>query len=158
MIPAKYLLSIGLLLVTAAAVAWSWRRPATAPCRDFAQATVLVGEKTMPVALAATASERARGLSGCAQLPPLSGMYFTFGEPRQAEFWMKDMLIPIDIVWILDGKVIGVERNVPPPRAEESDHTLPRYRAPGLINAVLELPAGQADHRTIDVGTPILLQ
>jgi uncharacterized membrane protein (UPF0127 family) len=160
----------GAAIIAALAIA-TWRRPAPTTvadekivsflCPDFTQAFLRVGGETLSVAIAATAEERAKGLSGCNNVPAGSGMYFTFAEPVEAKFWMKGMFIPIDIVWIRDGRVLGVNKNVPAPPAAgpgSRDDELPLYTAPGLIDAVLELPAGEADRLRISVDTPVSLQ
>ena len=126
-------------------------------CRDFDQATLLVNNTPLSVALAATDAERSRGLSGCTNLPAGQGMYFVFDELKSATFWMKGMLIPLDIIWIADGTVVGLEESVPPP-ADLTQADLPRYPAPQPVDAVLELSAGQAKRLGIDAGTSILLQ
>jgi uncharacterized membrane protein (UPF0127 family) len=85
-------------------------------------------------------------------------MYFIFENAKEADFWMKNMLIPIDIVWVADQKVIGIDQGIPPPAAGQSDEELPLYHSPGAIDAVLEVAAGEADRLSIDIGTSILLQ
>src|SRR3989344_4302445 len=51
-------------------------------------------------------AERAQGLSGRKSLAENEGMLFVFGgKDVKPAFWMKDMLMPIDIIWINDRKV-----------------------------------------------------
>ena len=69
---------------------------------------------------------------------------------------MKDMLIPIDIIWIADGAVVGIERNVPPP-VDSNQSDLPLYAPPQPIDAVLELPAGAAKQFNISIGSRVEL-
>ena len=64
------------------------------------------------------------------------------------------MIIPIDIIWISDNKVIGIEYNVPPP----NDDTLIKYHAPRAVDAVLELGAGHAAQLQITKNTTIQVQ
>ena len=83
-------------------------------------------------------------------------MLFLFKEPfRERTFWMKEMLIAIDIVWIGgDGRVLGVEESVLPP--SEIQGELPFYRSPGPVRAVLEVPAFRARSLGIEAGTPLV--
>jgi uncharacterized membrane protein (UPF0127 family) len=130
-------------------------------CRDFSQALLEVGEKTVTVALATTPAERARGLAGCTEIPAASGMYFVFAQAKETTFWMKDMLIPLDIVWLADQAVIGIEKNVPPPAQPDGgprEDELPQYHSPGAVDAVLELSAGEAERLHIDASMPVLLK
>jgi len=125
-------------------------------CRDFEQAELQINGQPLSVALATTTAEKARGLSGCASVPEKSGMYFVYDTPRQVQFWMKDMLIPLDIIWIADGTVIGIEAGVPP--ADPADTDPPRYQPSEAITGVLEVPAGQAEALGIRIGSTATIQ
>ena len=82
---------------------------------------------------------RSRGLSGFAGLKEGEAMLFVFDAPEKYGFWMKDMLFPIDIVWLDEGKrVVHVESNVLP----ETYPSIFFPESPALY--VLELPAGIA--------------
>lgn len=62
-----------------------------------------------------TPEAMAKGLSGRTSLPQDQGMLFTYSQPGEYCFWMKDMQFPIDIIWVdADKKVINVHENVPP--------------------------------------------
>ena len=69
----------------------------------------------MTVELARTDDERARGLMYRRELAPEAGMLFLFSESEQRAFWMKNTLIPLDMLFIDDGgRVVGlVERAEP---------------------------------------------
>ena len=70
--------------------------------------------------------------------------------------FVKNMIIAIDIVWISNGQVVGVNANVPPPEdLSTSDIDLPQYASPTEVDAVLELAAGQAEALKIDTGSEI---
>src|SRR5579885_983698 len=94
--------------------------------------------------IADTPQQRARGLMFRDALPKDRGMLFTFAEPQQWSFWMKNTRIPLDIIW-LDGKkrVVHVERNVP--TCSRSDDGCPQYQPNDNALYVLELAAGMAD-------------
>ncbi|MEK7516788.1 MAG: DUF192 domain-containing protein [Patescibacteria group bacterium] len=102
--------------------------------------------------LADRPQEWMRGLSGRDILPEGRGMLFRFSRAEVRTFWMKDMRFPIDIIWIRDGVVIGIDANVPAPAAGES----PTQRtSPEPVDAVLEVPAGFAAEAGIIIGASI---
>lgn len=112
-------------------------------CQNFNQAYLKTPNQKIRLALAQTAMEQERGLGGCRAVPPNAGMYFPFPARSTPVFWMKDMLIPIDIVWLSQNKVVAVYASLPPP-ADPTSTDLKRYQAPQPIDAVLEVGAGQA--------------
>lgn len=104
----------------------------------------------MQIEIVATLEARTQGLSGRAEVPSGYGMLFVFDMPDRYGFWMKDMLVPIDIVWIKDsGEVVGVDAGVQP-------ETFPTVFYPAKpVRYVLEMKAGEAAHRGISVGSLI---
>jgi len=74
---------------------------------------ILIGDKAYKVKEAKTQEERAKGLSGIKSLPKDEGMLFYLDNPNPS-FWMKDTLIPLDIVFInSDNEVISVASGKP---------------------------------------------
>lgn len=102
--------------------------------------------------LADTPAEREQGLSGRTEIPEDYGMLFVFEEKGLPGFWMKDMLVPIDIIWLADdGTILGIERSVSP-------STYPAvFYAPEPVQLVLETRAGHAREAGWDTGTRISL-
>ena len=95
------------------------------------------------VQVARTEPQRERGLMGVRKLAPHTGMIFVFESDAPIEFWMKDTLIPLDMVFIgADGVVRQVFANVPVVPADTPDSRIPRRD--GVAKYVLELPAGEA--------------
>lgn len=123
-------------------------------CRDFSESIVHVNEHTFNVSVADTGQEKQIGLAGCAQLPEKSGMYFPYDTPQRPTFWMKGMLIPIDILWVADGRIVGIERDVPPPTDFKTE-LLPTYRPDVEVTGVLELEAGSAEKYGLIPGSPV---
>jgi uncharacterized protein len=68
---------------------------------------------TIVAKVAATPQARAEGLMGIKSLPANRGMLFLFREPVRVSFYMKDTLIPLDIAFIGQGKVLQIESMVP---------------------------------------------
>ena len=75
---------------------------------------ITIGNKSYQVSLAETEEEQMKGLQGVHTLPEDEGVLFVFEESGDVGFWMKDTLIPLDIIYINDDdEVIAVEQGVP---------------------------------------------
>ena len=125
-------------------------------CLDFNQAELNFNGQSVSVAVARNSAERKQGLAGCSVVPENVGLYFPYETAQPATFWMKGMLIPIDIIWIANGKVIGIEHNVPPPKNLVDTSNLPQYHSPEPVDAVLEMAAGNAKALGISKNTDIV--
>ncbi len=106
---------------------------------------------TFQIELADTAEEKRVGLSNHTVLPEGHGMLFKFESKVIPGFWMKDMQFPIDIVWIEDHMVVGIESNIPLPTSTN----LSIYRPGKAINWALELNAGEAQAKGIRTGSSV---
>lgn len=126
----------------------------TPNCPDFTESRLTVNNHKISIGIADEQPEQTKGLSGCEKMPQNSGLYFPYPEEQTPGFWMKDMLIPIDIVWIARGEVVGVEENVQP-QPNIPDNQLRLYYPSQPITAVLELPAGKAANLGIASGAKI---
>lgn len=96
--------------------------------------------REIPVEIADSAAEQEKGLGGRDRLAWGSGMYFPYARPRFVAFWMKDMRFAIDIVYLLEGRIVEIHPQVPFERSGNG----PTIRSRSLVDAVLEVPAGQA--------------
>ena len=75
---------------------------------------ITIGNKSYQVSLAETEEEQMKGLQGVHTLPEDEGVLFVFEEPGEVGFWMKDTLIPLDIIYINDDdEVVAVEQGNP---------------------------------------------
>ncbi|PIS40466.1 MAG: hypothetical protein COT26_03020 [Candidatus Kerfeldbacteria bacterium CG08_land_8_20_14_0_20_43_14] len=84
---------------------------------------------------------KAKGLSNRKKLPREKGMLFVFDKPGIYEFWMKDMLVPLDIVWINGSKIVDISRSVSPPAKNAEP---PKVQPKSPVQYVLEVYAGAA--------------
>jgi uncharacterized membrane protein (UPF0127 family) len=99
--------------------------------------------------LATTEAERERGLMKRTSLGELDGMLFVFDAPGLHAFWMKDTLIPLDMLWLDgNGKVVSVAESVPPCKTPQCPTYPPRAEA----SYVLEVNAGFAKKHSVRVG------
>lgn len=109
-----------------------------------------IGSFEVEVEVASTPPEKSRGLSGRESLPIGRGMLFVFEGPRRYSFWMKDMLFPIDIIWIGENKeIVDITYDARP--ESYPLHFQPRYPA----QYVLEVKSGWAQSRGIQVGDDV---
>lgn len=73
-----------------------------------------IGGKQYKVELAETEAEKEEGLQGIKNLPNDQGMLFVYDKPQTVGFWMKDTLIPLDIIFIdEDQEVISIYQGKP---------------------------------------------
>ena len=121
------------------------------------KSTVTIGTAVYTVEIADDKLTRAKGLSGQLGLPDDHGMLFIFDNPAIQTFWMKDMLFPIDIVWISDTCLVaGITPNIPIPLESTAINELPRYQSGSPVKYVLEIAQGQAKVWDIKIGDPVL--
>ena len=93
------------------------------------------------VAIAQTTEELTTGLSGLESLPDDQGMLFVFNEPVIPIFWMKGMNFPLDVLWVRDGRVVGILENIQH-EPGVPDNQLTQYKPSAAIDMVLEVNAG----------------
>ncbi len=102
--------------------------------------------------VADTPQKRAQGLSGKTSLDAQSGLLFILNAPEYAGIWMKDMLFPIDIIWIGENmKIVGIEKNATP-------ESFPKIFTPTEKSLyVLEINAGSAQKNNIKVDDTVVI-
>lgn len=108
------------------------------------------GQQRFSVEVADDGAERAKGLMFRESMPASSGMLFVYEAPQRASFWMKNTLIPLDIIFIQpDGKVLSIARNARP-------HDLTPLASGGMVLGVLEIAGGRAAQLGILPGDRVL--
>lgn len=118
--------------------------------------TITVGSKTINIEVVDTPDKRAQGLSGRTELATGTGMLFVFDKKDLTpSFWMKDMKMSIDIIWINDGKIVKIDKSVPKPEPGTPDNKLPTYSPGQPIDYVLEVSSGYSDANNISVGNSV---
>jgi uncharacterized membrane protein (UPF0127 family) len=103
--------------------------------------------KTVEVEVARTQAQQADGLSGRTELGGGEGMLFLHGNREIRYYWMKDMLIPIDIIWIDGERVAGYLERV---EVEDPPYTLRSSVVP--VDKVLEVNAGFVKDNNVAIG------
>lgn len=127
-----------------------WPVLAEAACRDD---TVELrgpwGQARFTVELADTEATRSRGLMHREQLPRGAGMLFLYDAPRPANFWMRNTLIPLDMIFADEtGLVTHVHHEAVP-----LDETL--IHGGDAVLSVLEINGGLARAMGIAIGTEL---
>ncbi len=140
------------LLLTLCLSAWLVSHAAAQSLRHTSRARVELGGQTFVVDVVDTPALQARGLGGRTRLGPDEGMLFVYPDKERRTFWMRGMLIPIDILWLDNNRIIHIEHRVPPPAPGTPPRQLPTYAAPAPANGVLEIAAGRAAALGVRVG------
>jgi len=109
------------------------------------------------VEVVTTNEDKMKGLMYRDYLEDGHGMLFVYEKNSQVMMWMKNMQIPLDIIFIgSDSVVKHIEQNVPP-CYEIDDNLCPRYRSIYLVSYALEVPANFVAENGISVGDSIVL-
>lgn len=109
------------------------------------------GEHRFIVEIARTPEQQARGLMHRQSLAAERGMLFPYDPPRPASFWMKNTLIPLDLIFIrADGTIASIEANAVPLSLEPIASQEPAA-------AVLEIAGGRAAELGLAPGDQVLL-
>lgn len=113
---------------------------------------VFVRDVPVTVSVADSETERIKGLSGVTSLREQEGKLFFFDSEGWYGIWMKDMLMPIDIIWINNqGNIVHIEENVMP----DSYPTIYSSTVPARF--VLEVNAFFVDTFNIKLGDKVTI-
>jgi uncharacterized membrane protein (UPF0127 family) len=117
-------------------------------------AQVIVAGHTIGLEVARTPQQQALGLMYRTTLADNRGMLFPFEPPQPVRFWMKNTLIPLDMVFLRDGVVKAIAPNAPPCTTDPCS-----TYGPGIpVNQVIELRSGRAAELGLKVGQLVKLQ
>ncbi len=147
----KYLTLIIAILAIGSAflLLYSRNQPQVTTSFNSAQkASITIGTTTIYADIANTSEERERGLGGRPFIKDNEGMLFVFDNPDFYTFWMKDMVFPIDIIWLdKEFRVVDVTENVLPSSFPEAFK--PSYKA----LYVLEVQSGFFEAQSLEEGS-----
>lgn len=107
-----------------------------------------INGETIQLEVARTRSELSTGLMFRPSLEDDRGMLFVFERPRVLQFWMKNVLIPLDMVFLRDGEVQAIV-TAPPCEADPCPTYGPRDRQ---SDSVIELRGGRATELGLSEG------
>ena len=135
--------ALGAMLVVVATVAvrGQWASP---------RGEVAFPDKSVvSVEIADTPALRQRGLMFREHLAPAEGMVFVFEAVGFYPFWMKNTLVPLDMIWVgTDKKVVSIAHSVPPCKADPC----PNYSPKGDALYVVEVVGGFAKKHQLEEG------
>jgi len=121
--------------------------PQNLPLKKFVQ-IFLPNETSITAELAITDEERQLGLMFREKINYDQGMLFVFEEEGIHSFWMKNMKIPLDLLWLDKNKrIIHIEEAVPPCKRDPCPSYTPKY--PAMY--VLELKAGSVNENGLEL-------
>ena len=129
--------------------------PALTAAPVHGPAVVLPSGAVYTVEVARTPEEQTQGLMFRESVPAKTGMIFVFRDAAPHQFWMKNTMIPLDIVWLEgSGRVLFVSANTPPCRADPC----PTYGPSVPAANVLEIAGGMAAKEKVTVGSRIKIE
>lgn len=107
--------------------------------------------KPIKVDVVDTPATRETGLMCVTKMPKDYGMLFVFPQDMYLNFWMKNTLVPLDILWIgADKKITVIHERLKPSTVYTPEDKI--ARAGGQGQYVLELAAGEAKRRGLKAG------
>ncbi|BAT54570.1 hypothetical protein NOS3756_35420 [Nostoc sp. NIES-3756] len=109
---------------------------------------------TIELEVARTPEQQQMGLMYRPALPDNRGMLFLFGSPQPIKFWMKNVPVGLDMVFLQNGVVKYIETAAPPCRSEPC----PTYGPNVPIDTVIELRSGRASELKLRTGDSIKIE
>jgi uncharacterized membrane protein (UPF0127 family) len=108
------------------------------------------GRHRFKVEIAETPAQMTQGLMFRRSLPPDNGMLFDYKEPTAATMWMRNTLIPLDMLFVdAQGRIVNIHQRAVP----ESDDVIAAARP---VRAVIELNGGTAARLGIEPGDHVI--
>lgn len=111
---------------------WAWQSSVKSP-------TAKINNRTFKLYVAKSDKDKQVGLSKYKNIDSSQGMVFRFPKANYYPFWMKEMKFSIDIIYIKDGKIVTIYKNVPLPKTNSSPLV---YTSTAPADTVLEVNAG----------------
>jgi uncharacterized membrane protein (UPF0127 family) len=117
-------------------------------------AQVEIADQIVELEVARTPSEQAMGLMFREELADNRGMLFSFANPRPVSFWMRNVLINLDMIFLRNGEVVAIANNVPPCETQ----TCPTYGPNATVDQVIELRGGRAAELGLQPGDTLTIE
>jgi hypothetical protein len=126
-----------------------WRLFFYLPTAKFVD--IKIADTKYKIEIASSSAQKIKGLSNRDSLCPKCGMLFIFGFETELPFWMKDTLIPLDMIWLdKTGKIVDIKT-----ATEINSQKLYRNQSPAQY--VLELNANDYQKLNLKIGDIIPL-
>lgn len=118
--------------------------------------TIDIKNHQFDLEIAKSLSEKSRGLSSRTSLCGNCGMIFVYSNESYYPFWMKDTLIPLDMIWLdKNGRIVTI--HTAHPQLDTPPTQLKAYRNSDPAQFIIELNAGKSEEIGLNVGDTILL-
>jgi len=104
----------------------------------------ILNNQEIPLEIMDTPQSKSVGMMGRDTLD--GGMLFPFDSIGERSFWMKDCILSLDIIFIINNEIGGISKNCQPCISDNCEH----HR--GIADSVLELPGGYCDSNGVVVG------
>lgn len=137
----KIIIGIAVLFIVAVSV-WAWQSAVKSPIAK-------INNRTFKLYIAKSDRDKQIGLSKYKKIDNTQGMVFSFSKASYYPFWMKEMKFPIDIIFIKDGKIVTIYKNVQIPKNNSNP---PVYNSAVPADTVLEVNAGISDKYSFKEG------
>ena len=115
-------------------------------------AQAIIKEQVINLEVAQTPQQQAMGLMFREALPDDRGMFFPFEEARIARFWMNNVPVALDMIFLKEGRVVEIA-TAPPCDTEPQD--CPLYGPDTIVDGVIELREGRAKELNLATGDTI---
>lgn len=113
------------------------------------EAEARIGSEIIQLEIAKTSEQQSLGLMYRTSLPANRGMLFNFSPPKITTFWMKNVIIYLDMIFLYKGEIKYIEANVPPCSQDPCATYGPEAT---LIDQVIELRANRSSELEVKVG------
>jgi uncharacterized membrane protein (UPF0127 family) len=121
---------------------------------DQEASRVCIRDSCFEVELATTSAVRAKGLMYRESLAEDRGMLFVYNSEGMYQFWMKNTLIPLDMIWISqDGKIVNIKRSAQPCQPDYC----PTINPGAESQYVLEINGGLSERLGFEVGDDVTI-
>ncbi len=117
-------------------------------------AKAIMGGEVIELEVTETPEQKMLGLMFRKHLPDNRGMLFPLEPPDYPRFWMKNVEISLDMIFLRDGIIQAMAQNVPPCTAAPC----PTYGPQILIDRVIELRGGRAAELGLAVGDRVKIE
>lgn len=118
--------------------------------------TATINGHSFELKVADSSQEREIGLSATKSLPENQGMIFLFDKPDYYSFWMKNMTIPIDIIYINSDNIVTIQNNAQPPKNSIESPII--YTPTNPADKVLEINAGLSEKYNFKKGDKVKIE